>query len=325
MLRLFSQNNPFVLFFIPIIVALYRGLDSLTGGHHIQNSYLGLWGKINVSEYNILNFLIPVSIISFCAIELNRLFNKEEFFEKNNHLPSLIFVVFSSFFSPLYFVNRSLFSLLFLLLTLRQLFRLRQKEDARAISFNTGFLFGMTCTFTPLMTFAVPLIITTLLIVRPFVVREFLLLLLGFITPWIYLLSFVYVFQVDLSSLLYEVLYTDYEILTYVLITVSFGLLFFILSVAKMMKRVSSSSIRFRKIIRQLIVFSLILFLVAFTDSFIFLNKNSIFLLVIPLSLTSIYVFTDKGWRRIVASILFYTFFLISVSKFFFSINKILF
>ena len=153
MLNVFRQNNPYVLVFIPITVIVLLLLNIFFPYHkpEIEISY-GLWREI-AGGGTVINALFSGTIVTISALLINGLFNRNEFSEKNNFLPSILYVSYLSFFHSFYFVDGLVITQLFLILFIRQLMRLRQKDDGRKIVFNAGFLFGVACTFFPLLIF----------------------------------------------------------------------------------------------------------------------------------------------------------------------------
>ena len=172
MLNLFRQNNPYVLAFIPVIVIVLLSLNILFPYHLLESKVsFGLWGNIQGGK-PLLNELFSGGLITLSAMLINVLFNRNEFSAKNNFLPAILYVVYASFFHSFYFIDGLVITQLFFILMIRQLLRLRQKDDGRKIVFNAGFLFGIACTFFPLFIFGLPFVFLITWITRPFILRE---------------------------------------------------------------------------------------------------------------------------------------------------------
>lgn len=138
-----------------------------------------------VMQSPVIHYFITIFLVYIGALELNKLVNTYGFYSKNTYLPGFIYAIglfgFGQFsFSmhlPLYF---------FLMAGLGYLFRINRQESAIGIIFITTLSFGIASIFDPTM---LPLLLLpwlSLLVFKPFVWREWLILFVGFIIPWIY-------------------------------------------------------------------------------------------------------------------------------------------
>jgi hypothetical protein len=144
-----------------------------------------------VLQSPIIHYFTTVFLVYIAAIVLNKLVNVYGFYSKNTYLPGFIYAVglfgFGQFtFSmhlPLYF---------FLIVGLGYLFRINRQESAIGLIFGTALTFGVASIFDPTM---LPLLLLpwlSLLVFKPFVWREWLILIIGFIIPWIYHFAIYY-------------------------------------------------------------------------------------------------------------------------------------
>ena len=315
MLKFFHSNRTSVLALIPLILATFFMLNYFTNYHQIEGQLkLGLWGRYPIE--NSIVFSIPaVLLVGIGAIVMNNLFNRNDFAEKNNFLPSLLYIVFSSFFYFNYFIDGAGIAHFFLILMLRQLFRLRQKEDGRRLVFNAAFFFGIACTFFPFLILALPFLYFMIWICRPFIFRESALALTGFLVPLVYALLFMYMMDIEISLLSFTSSSKDLHKLDLIIAFVATGL-FSLLALKPLLHKFQVSSIRLKKIFRLIILLTILFVGIALIDAVLYQKMQVVSWLIIPLVLIIPQAFGEKK-VLITPSIVFYLLFIFSVSKFF--------
>ena len=323
MLKAFHSNRTFVLILIPIIVSCFFLLNYFTSYHIVEKEIsFGLWGKWNANGFSYLSFFAPILVVAE-AIFLNNLFNRNDFIDKNNYLPSLLYVVVLSFFHTFYFIDGSGMGLFFVIISLSHLFLLDQKIDGRKTVFNTAFYFGIACTFYPVLFLGVPLLFMMIWVNRPFILRESLLTVTGILVPLLYASLYRFFFDIsinlsDLNSSSYEVFSID----MWVLIITTFCL--FMIGLKPLLQALQTGSIRIKKIAKMLLILTLLLIALFLLDVLTYRKVQSLSFLSVPLILALPYAFGEKN-LRLSSSILFYILFTYSVSKFFVSFNDLAF
>jgi MFS family permease len=109
---------------------------------------------------------------------------------------------------------------LFFVLALSQLLNIKRQEPAKAIIFWAGFFIGIGIVFAPIQAALILLPWLALIVFRPFVWREWFMVILGGLIPIIYLIAILYLtkgyvhfpepvhtgFDVDKNIQLYEIL-----------------------------------------------------------------------------------------------------------------------
>jgi len=314
MIRLFLENRIGVLLLIPIIIAVYFFLNLFTGYYLTSNEVnLGLW-EIQKVDSSILS-IISLALVLINAIGLNVLFNLNEFLDKNAYIVTLLYVVNMSFYHSFYILNGSLLAHSFIILMLFQFFKLKQNIDGRVEAFNGGFFAGLAATFFPPLLISLPFVFIMILIIRPFYFREFLLNLIGFITPLLFAITFIWL---NNSTIDWQILSdkANAQIQTdFIVSIIVFGILLF-LSIFSLQARLQKSSIRLKKQIQIIWVLILLAILLGFLDFIFFKQIERFSLLMIPLSILLSYSFYHKSYG-IVATVIFYLTMLYSVLKFF--------
>lgn len=315
MIRLFLENRIGVLLILPFIIGFYLFLNMQFPYYKVVGeANLGFWSDaLNgpIWVYQILSGFI----ILLNAVILNWTFNSHEFLDKNSYIVSLLYVVTMSFYHSFYSLDGSLIAHSFLILMLSQLFLLRQNSDGKRNVFNGFFFAGVASTFHPMLLFAFPFIVGMMLIIRPFIFRELILALVGFIIPNIYALVFLWFSQSKISLKILESA-SNFQLKTDFMITlILFGILL-ALGTFSLRKRMVKSSIRLKK---QIQIIWLTVFIACSLGIFDFIYFHQIerfSLLMIPLSFLLTYSFLNKSYG-ILASVIFYLAIIYSIVKFF--------
>ena len=321
MIRIFLGNNFSSVFLLPFFVAVYILLNE--GYFGVDATYfglsgsvdLGLWGGYTEGNQLWLKF-IPGACILLNALTLNFLFNIHNFHDRNTYFVSLLYIILMSFYHSFYQLDGVIIAHLFLILSLFQLFRLESNVDGRKIAFNAAFLFGIAASFHPPVIFTFLLLWIMILRIRPFVLREFLLAVTGFLIPVMY--GFLFVLwnkeEINWNFLETSVNYTQKEIifLSSMLLFIVSGLL----SAVGIRIKLKKSSIRFRNL-TSIIFIIIILGLALGIVEILFLRQYEWFSFgMIGLALLLPFSFLNKS-TSMFATVLFYMTFLFSIAKFY--------
>jgi len=314
MIRLFLENRIGVLLLLPLIISVYFLLNFQTGYYlNSADLNLGLWNFHSIDSVFFKNFSAIIVLIN--AVGINVLFNNNEFFEKDTYIVSLLYVITMSFYHSFYSLNGSLIAHSFLILMLNQFFKLKQNVDGRALVFNGSLFAGIAATFFPPLLISLPFIITMILIIRPFYLREMLLCIFGFLTPLFFASVFVWTnnkvidwgILVDKSNVQLQTDFVVSMVVFFVLLTLSiFGLT----------ARLQKSSIRLKKQIQIIWILIIIAVFLGVVDFIFYKQIERFSILMIPLSILLSYSFYHKNYG-IVSTVVFYLTMLYSVLKFF--------
>jgi len=159
-------------------------------------------------------FLLTLTsfILIFCeAMLIYHIIEKNEITETKSYLPSLVYIVLMSLQSEMLSLHPIVISNLFMLFALHKLMQTYRKETAYSEAFDTGFFISLAVLFyIPSVVFIILLWIG-LLIIRPFIWREWVISFIGLVLPWIFLV-FYYFWNNKIDALEYDALY--YTIIT---------------------------------------------------------------------------------------------------------------
>jgi len=313
--KLFLSNRSIVQFMLPIVVVVYVLFNNYSN-YFIHSDLLsfGFWGNFEINP--IVSQLLASLVVIINAIGLNAVFNWNQFLERNSFMPSLLYVVLMSFYHSFYDIDGLLIAHTFLILSLYQVYFLRQNEDGRRASFNASFFGGLAATFHPPLIGYLPFYFIMIWTIRPFILREILLSISGFLVPLLYASFYLYYSGNSLDMSIFKQS-TNFQRQQFdFLVTLVIFLLSLILSFLSIQAHIRKSSIRLKKLTRVLWFMVIAGLLIGLID---FINHNQIqrfSLIMIPLSFFLTFSYFHKTLSSLAIG-LFYITLSYSVIKFF--------
>ena len=319
MVRLFFGNRSFALLILPVMAVIYIGLNWYFPYHlPEEHAHFGFWGSFLPQSSWISQVLAP-SLIFSEAILLNLLFNRSDFLDRNTFTPSLLYFTLMSVFHSFYFLDGFAVAQFCLIMAVHQLFQLHQNEDGRRRVFNVGFWLGLACTFHPVMLLIILVAFWLIWVIRPFVMRESLLLAIGFIIPLIY--GGFYSAWAGISIQNDQITSTASALnIEDVLVVAGITFFFILLSLGTLSTKIQQSSIRLKKLFRILLILIIFTLLLTIFEYLVFEKKESLALAFVPLMFVLPYGFGYKKLRD-VTTITFYLLLLFSLGRFIFPLQ----
>ena len=316
MVKLFLSNRSIVQFLLPLVIIVYILLNQFTNYYSYTTiANFGFWGN-DVQLAPIPSQILAGIIIIGNAVFINAIFNWNQFMERNSFMPSLLYIVLLSFYHSFYQLDGLLMSHIFLILCLYHLYRLRQNEDGRKPVFNCAFFGGLAATFHPPLIGLLPFIFFMMWSIRPFIVREILLGVIGFSVPLFYA-GFYLIYtgtSIDLKLLKTT---TNFERQQFdFLVTSGIFIFSLLLSLVSIQTNIQKSSIRLKKMTRILWWFVIVGLILGVIDFLKFNQIQRFSLIMIPFSFFLTFSFIHKT-LSIVAVGLFYVTLIYSLVKFF--------
>lgn len=316
MLKYFSQNQSLVLILIPLITALFLGLEyyfPLIDLADLSNA--NLW-KIDFSHIHpLLSKILAGSVITANAININFVFNNLEFYERFNYLPSIFYVLLISLLPTSYYVGEDIIAHFFFIFSFYQALKIQSAEDVRNNVFLSGFFLGLATTFNPVYLVFMLTVWISVFIVRPLILKEYLLPLIGFSLPYLWVALVNPNWLTATISFDMNTDFINYNLLVLWFSGIAIVLLFF-LSAKNMIERRMKSSIIFKRISFATILSLVIFFLTGFVITLIF-ESYSLFIagiVLLPFIIPYSYLNVKNTWF---ASLLFYILLFTSFAKFF--------
>lgn len=136
--------------------------------------------------------LITFSLLYTQAGSFNKMVNDQRIMQKPNYLTGMSYLLITSIFIDWNTLSAPLIINSLLIWVWAKMSSLYNHQKPKSILFNIGIVIGISTFFYfPSLAFAA-LIIFGLAIIRPFKLAEWLVALLGIITPYYFLLAFVY-------------------------------------------------------------------------------------------------------------------------------------
>lgn len=149
-----------------------------------------------------LKQIIALFVVLTGALFLNFLAIEQEMVSKTNYLPSFFYIIFSFSYTTKNAVEPILVANLFILPALYFLTNTYRKDQVMPQLFNTGLFMGLASFFCIQYIIVFPLSYIALLILRPFNLKEAIILTLGLLTPMYCYLCISYLVNTDIMAVL---------------------------------------------------------------------------------------------------------------------------
>lgn len=194
MVGVFKERNTFQVIILVILAAvaklvylLHPPVQTYLPSRGVLNSLLSVW-YITASPF-LLSFLAFVINVG-SAFYANAVLSDQRMFAKTNMLTAMGMVLMSSFFSIANTLSTGVILLPLLIWIYTEVSGLYRAKSPKAVVFNVGFAVGLGAIlyhpFILLGAFAV----YGLGSMRPFNIKEWLILLLGFLTPYYFIFAY---------------------------------------------------------------------------------------------------------------------------------------
>ncbi len=199
MIGIFKANNPSgnaILFLYAIVLKIpmflhtsmpsVQPLDGILYKYCLQ--FIGLFDKGFPIIYNIIAFLL----LFIQAISFNKIVNDQRLLKQNNFLTGMSYLLLTSLFSDWFSLSAPLIVNTFLVWIFTRITVLYNNPKPKATLFNIGLATGLAAFFYfPSITFLI-LVIVGIAIFRSFKLQEWVLVLLGIITPLYFFASYLF-------------------------------------------------------------------------------------------------------------------------------------
>lgn len=196
----FKANNPYNTFLLLVYGLLLKLPMFLHPAIPIPQQTDGFLFKALLTQLTVtIGNAVPViyPIISFLllytqAVTFNKLANDEKLMQKPNYLTAMAYLLITSLFKEWNILSAPLIVNTLLIWVWANMSGMYNTKTAKSTLFNIGIAIGVaTFFYFPSIAFSI-LIIAGLTVTRPFKLAEWLLALLGIITPYYFLLAYVF-------------------------------------------------------------------------------------------------------------------------------------
>lgn len=315
MIRFFLGNRIIALFFIPVIIGSFYLLNGQLNYYDFSEKVdFGLWTGLFPSSL-MLSRILAFILVTINAVFLNFIYNKHEFQDRNSYIVSLLYVISLSFYFSFYRLDGILLSHFFIIACLYQFFLLKQNEDGKMQVFNGAFYAGIAASLHPPLLLFFPVFIVMFLIIRPFIFRELILFMTGYVCPLLFGAYFLIFHKHHFDM---NIIFSHSRIHLHKDFIVSLSLCSasLLLSLIGIRERLITSSNRLKKQIQMIWLLVIISVVIGGVDYIFYQQIERFSLLMIPLSILLSFSFLNKRFG-IMASVLFYLTIGYAVLKFF--------
>lgn len=258
----------------------------------------------------LLNKIVAFAIVLFTGILLNVQINKNEIFERNTYTPALFYVLIMSCFSDLHQIHPIVVSNLFWVLAYRRLLNIYNQVQCKSEIFDASIFIligAFFCFPSAIIMLVFPLI--TLVIIRPFDFKEYMMPFFAILLSLIYWAAYFYISEstFDFLNLEQKSSYSNFQIQFNWTHYISYGLIFILmyLSGYKLIEKSKASSVRFRKTTSVLLSFLAIVIAIMIVEKYGLNNDSFILFAAVPFSLLwSFFFFYNK--KKWIGSVVFY-------------------
>ena len=241
-----------------------------------------------IEPYPYTQLIIAFILIVCESFLLNYIVEQSEIINSKTHLPGLIYASLMCIQPEMLTLHPILISNLFMLFAIQKIIESYRKEIANSEYFDVGIFTSLAILFYLPSSAFVIFIAASLIIIRPFVWREWVISIIGLLTPWAYVLL-AYFWNDDLTNLYSELINAFINTYSKSLQTTTFSIadwsqlalliICTIFSIWKLLRDLNTKTVRTRSILILLIIFFLLGFasiLFAPSYSIIYLASLSI-------------------------------------------------
>lgn len=151
-----------------------------------------------LNRYPLWQNIVSIALFLISGIYLLVLNNKYIILKSRSYLPILFFTLSSAAFLPIQRLNPALVSLFLVLLCINHLFAIYQNHNPLDNLFRAGLAVGVaTLFYGPAVVIAIWALLT-LLVLRPFNLREWFVLIFAFTVPWLIYMSVLFIVNDDI-------------------------------------------------------------------------------------------------------------------------------
>jgi len=138
-------------------------------------------------------FLLYMLLLVTQALRLNYVMNELRMFQNANFLTAMVYVMFASLLPQWHTVSPALVANVFIIWIYSLLLKLYNNKNPRSLLFNIGLITGLAIVcYHPLLLMLL-IVLFAVLVIRPFNLTEIFVLLMGILTPFYFLGTYLYI------------------------------------------------------------------------------------------------------------------------------------
>lgn len=140
----------------------------------------------------IVIILIYHGLVIIQALRLNYLFTDQRMYTKSNFLVAMVYVLLTGLFKEWSDLSPALIDNILVIWLFAKIVRLYNSPNPKTLIFNIGLVIGLSVLLYHPSALLILVAFFALLIVRPFEITEWLVLIMGAISPYYFLASYLY-------------------------------------------------------------------------------------------------------------------------------------
>ncbi len=204
-LKLFKGSQAVFLILIPVLAVLLWTRSFIHPFDiPVQSDSMPLYDLVDdvINSSRILSQISALLFIILMALLLARINTKFMLIPARTYLPAIIFLIIASAYPHMHYFHPLIPSVLLLLLAVNRMFDAYKKEGLSYHFFDAALIISLASMFYARMGVFIVIIWLGLIFLRPFYWREWAMSLIGFLLPYIFLISHNYFYGKDINLFL---------------------------------------------------------------------------------------------------------------------------
>jgi len=140
----------------------------------------------------LVNTFLYHALVLVQALRLNYLFTDNRMFSKANYLTAMVFILLTGIFPEWSYLTPALIANIMIIWFFAKTVKLYNSPDPKTLIFNIGLIIGATILLYHPATLLILVAFFALLIVRPLLITEWVVLIMGILSPFYFLFSYLY-------------------------------------------------------------------------------------------------------------------------------------
>lgn len=132
------------------------------------------------------------AVVILQALRLNHLFTDNRMYNRVNYLPAMVYILLTGLFKEWTYISPALIDNSLVIWFFAKTVRLYNHPNPKTLIFNIGLIIGASILLYHPSAILIIVALFAIMIVRPFVVTEWLVLLMGVIFPFYFVASYLY-------------------------------------------------------------------------------------------------------------------------------------
>jgi len=193
---LFKDRSPvtiFWLFVLSIIVHSHFFVHAPTILATTSDGLLSAFLHQYIAPFNAaFIILIYHAVILLQALRINHLFTDHRMYSKVNYFPAMVYILLTGLFTEWSSLTPALLANFLVIWFFAKIVQLYNSPNPKTLLFNIGLLTGISTILYHPLAMLLPVAFFALMILRPFNITEGVVLIMGVISPFYFLVSYLY-------------------------------------------------------------------------------------------------------------------------------------